>query len=344
MKPVSMTWQTIDWEALDRLRDTFLSGQPSPGNYWMTWTDLASYDLTFAQRIGWKWDAVIAELKRRGWSPPAGGTLLDWGCGSGIGSRCVLDGFGSGNFARLELFDRSSLAMEFARARAGEKYPGLPVAFSCPEAAQDAAPSPLTVVISHVLNELDEAGGQSLRKVLERADVILWVEPGTYADSRSLIAMREALRDRFLLIAPCTHQTSCGLLTAENERHWCHHFASPPLNLMADANWVQFSRRAGVDLRSIPYSFLVLERRTLRDKPPGLLEPGWSRTVGRTRIYKGFAKVQSCQEEGVCELQLQKRDCPAIFKAFARGTADPVYRWTTDGVWIRDVEALPDPS
>jgi hypothetical protein len=126
MKPVSMTWQTIDWEALDRLRDTFLSSQPSPGNYWMTWTDLASYDLTFAQRIGWKWDAVIAELKRRGWSPPAGGTLLDWGCGSGIGSRCVLDGFGSGNFARLELFDRSSLAMEFAGPERAKNIPACP--------------------------------------------------------------------------------------------------------------------------------------------------------------------------------------------------------------------------
>ncbi|HKX62317.1 MAG TPA: small ribosomal subunit Rsm22 family protein [Verrucomicrobiae bacterium] len=342
MKREAITWETLDWEALDRLRQAFLSGQPSAGNYWTAWNDLASYDLTFAQRIGWKWDAVIAELKLRHWSPPPSGVLLDWGCGSGIASRCVLDGFGSGSFARLDVFDRSSMAMEFARAKATEKYPSLPVTSGATDAMQDApGSSPVTLVISHVLNELDEAGGQSLRTVMDRADVVLWVEPGTYADSRSLIAMREALRDRFILIAPCTHQKACGLLTPDNERHWCHHFASPPVNLMADAHWMQFARRAGVDLRSIPYSFLVLERRGLRESPPGLLDPGWSRTLGRTRLYKGYAKVQSCQESGVCDLQLQKRDCPAVFKAFDRADADPVYRWTTEGVWIRDAEKLP---
>ena len=88
---------------------------------------------------------------------------------------------------------------------------------------------------------------------------------------------------------------------------------------------------------------MVVERRGLREKPPGLLEAGWSRVIGRTRIYKGFAKVQSCQEDGVCDLQFQKRDGPAVFKAFDRGTADPVYRWTTDGVWIRDARTLPEP-
>ena len=47
-----------------------------------------------------------------------------------------------------------------------------------------------------------------------------------------LIEVRERLREKFLLIAPCTHQAACGLLVPENERHWCHQFALPPSGIM----------------------------------------------------------------------------------------------------------------
>ncbi len=333
-----MDWNSLDWAALDRLRQTFLSGQPARDNYWETLSDLANYDFTYAQRIGWKWDAVLAELRLRGWQPPAG-VLVDWGCGSGIAGRCVLDAYGPDKFAGLELFDRSSLATQFAEARARQRFPQLRIttlgSTPSPEASDNS--SSRTLLVSHVLNELDEAGGRALRAAIDAAAAVLWVEPGSFADSRSLIAMREALRDRFAVVAPCTHQGRCGLLEAANERHWCHHFAQPPGSIMADSDWVQFAQRAGLDLRSIPYSFLVLER---RDRSPGTAPPatGWSRIIGQTRVYKGFAKVQSCQESGVEDFELQKRDCPAVFKALAHGHADPIYRWTLDGRWIRAAE------
>ena len=86
--PVS--WETLDWEALETLRRCFLEGAPADGSYWREWSDLASYDFTYGQRIGWKWDAVLDELARRGWQPPSG-PLLDWGCGSGIAGPRVLE-------------------------------------------------------------------------------------------------------------------------------------------------------------------------------------------------------------------------------------------------------------
>lgn len=346
MKLPAITWSTLDWTALDRLRQEFLSGQPSTGNYWASISDLANYDFTYAQRIGWKWDAVIAELQLRGWRPPAG-TLVDWGCGSGIASRCVLDGFGAQDFPRLELFDRSSLAMQFAEARVRERFPQLKTRLlTASEDLSVASPGDAhrTLLVSHVLNELDEAGGRALRAAIDEAAAVIWVEPGAAADSRSLIAMREALRDQFAVIAPCTHQSACGLLDPANERHWCHHFAPPPAGIMADSDWVQFAQRAGIDLRSIPYSFLVLERRGVRPAMTTTPE-GWSRLLGQVRIYKGFAKVQSCQADGVRDLELQKRDCPKVFKAFSSGEAAPVYRWTVDGRWIREATAWePEPS
>ncbi len=391
MKPRPLTWDRLDWSVLDRMRDTFLGGTPPGASYWTSPSDLENYNFTFAQRIGWKWDAVLRELQLRGWTPPTD-QLLDWGCGSGIASRRVIDVFGPDRFKSLCVFDRSPLAMEFAAEQAQAAFPSMRVE-ACPGTVprlrdddlppdprkterespvgdfiaprrtetmltareserrtpvrressaspgqeraelESGAPRVGTLVISHVLNELTEAGRRALHQVIDGADAVLWVEPGTYADSRALISVREHLGDAFLLIAPCTHQAACGLLAPANERHWCHHFASSPPGIMADSNWVRFAQRAGIDLRSLPYSFLVLERKGLRNPVPGLLSEGCSHIIGEPRFYKGFAKVFSCQEDGVRDLTLQKRDAPDLFKAMRTGEADPVWRWhVTNGL------------
>jgi len=360
MKTSRVSWDALDWATLDRMRGAFLGGEPTRADYWTSRSDLENYDFTFAQRIAWKWDAVLRELKLRGWTPPPGG-LLDWGCGSGIAGRRVLEFFGPQHFSSLSVFDRSRLAVEFAVRRAQETFPSLnvePLRDSAPgqhvgperrppvrrdpslpirAISETGAPPGGTLVVSHVLNELDEDGSHALRQVIHHADAVLWVEPGTYADSRSLIAMHEALRESFHLIAPCTHQHTCGLRSPENERHWCHHFASPPAGIMADSNWVRFAQRAGIDLRSLPYSFLVLERKGLRDPAPGLLPGGYSRIIGVPRFYKGYAKIFSCLADGVRDLTLQKRDAPELFKALKDKEAMPFQQWAVAG---RRIEPL----
>src|SRR6185503_15767594 len=98
---------------------------------WTSRSDLENYDFTFAQRIAWKWETVLRELRLRGWTPPRG-PLLDWGCGSGIASRRVLEFFGADAFTVLRVFDRSSLAMEFAADAARKSFPALPAAPASP--------------------------------------------------------------------------------------------------------------------------------------------------------------------------------------------------------------------
>jgi hypothetical protein len=334
----TLSWDTLDWAALDRLRDQFLSGAPPQGSYWNSRSDLASYDFTFAQRIGWKWDAVLAELRRRRWRPPSG-PVLDWGCGSGIAGRRVLESFGPAHCSSLRVFDRSDLAMDFAVEAAREAFPESEVQRA--DAGWLASKEPVGVlVLSHVINELSDPDRESLRQLMDRAAAVLWVEPGAYAESRALVAMRKVVREDFVLVAPCTHQGACGLLTPENQRHWCHHFARPPAGIMGNSNWVRFAQRAGIDLRSLPYSFLVLERKGVRDGRPGLLPEGWSHTIGDPRVYKGFARVLSCQADGVRELEIQKRDAPEVFKAMKRGASDDIYRWTVKGDRIAAVESL----
>ncbi len=325
-----MNGKTLDWDALDRLRGGFLGGATAAGPYWRSRGDLASYDATYGERIGWKWDAVLRELRLRGWMPPAGAAVLDWGCGSGVAGRRVVAFFGAERFSALQLHDHSPAALEFAGEAARAAFPRLAVG-----SWRDDGKSPGLLVISHVLNELPPASRAALLALARRAAAVLWVEPGTHADGRALQELREELRGEFSVVAPCTHETSCGLLAAGRERDWCHHFAPPPPEIFTDGGWVKFGRRAGIDLRSVPYSFLALDRRT-RTAAPGDL----SRIIGRPEHFKAFARFLNCDAGGVAGLTLQKRDDPALFKQLDRTPGPLLYRWRRDGDRVSGGELL----
>ena len=327
-----MNWESLDWEMLDRLRGQFLSATAAQGAYWHTVTDLECYDFTFGERIGWKWDAVLEELKRRQWTPPAGATVLDWGCGSGIAGRRVLEFFGAGNFSQLVLHDHSALALDFAEHHGRRAFPAMNVARADTRFLRGGEPIGV-LVVSHVLNELDETATAELRELAARAETVLWVEPGTHEVSRLLGGWREKLLgDGFTVVAPCTHQAACGVLAAGNERHWCHFFADPPAGVQADSGWVRFGQRAGIDLRSLPLGFLALDRRPVK------LPAGRSRIIGEPRHYKGYARIYNCDATGMAELTLQKRDAPELFKSLKHGVGLAVYRWSHEHGRITGIE------
>ncbi|MBS0633703.1 MAG: hypothetical protein JSS11_17475 [Verrucomicrobia bacterium] len=319
-----MTWEELDWPALDRLRDGFLHGAAAKGPYWQSAADLASYDFTYGERIGWKWDHVLRELRLRGWRP-ASRKVFDWGCGSGIAARRVISFFGAEHFDSLTVWDHSPAACDFAEAEAARAFPNLSVATATPGLL--AADEPIgLLVISHVLNELPPAALDALRALIARADEVIWVEPGTHVVSRALGAVRETLLPAFKVIAPCTHANACPVLAPGNERDWCHHFAPPPGEIFADPRWVKFGQRAGIDLRSLPYCFLTLDRICDSNTPVGL-----SRIIGRPEHFKPYARLLNCDASGLAELTLPKRTDPALFKQLDRTKAPLVYRWTRDG-------------
>ena len=351
-----MNLESLDWSALERLRAAFLSGSAGKAAYWSSLSDLASYDATFAERIGWKWDAVLAELSRVGWVPPAG-MVYDFGCGSGIAGRRVLRAWGIDRLTALRVSDRSPLAEEFATTAARGEFPGLDVA-RFDSGSAPAAGSGSTLVISHVLNELPAAARASLAEWIKRFDVVLWVEPGTHADSQALIEFRESLRSAFQVVAPCPHQGICGLRTPGRESDWCHFFAAPPPGIFADGNWVRFGQRMGIDLRGLPYSYLVLDRRPAqsdescgaegRGKPceSGEME---ARLLGSPRFYKGFAKLFLCHSHGAGEVTFQKRVDPALFKRLERERTGTWFRVQVAGVHaksltdsLREADSSPD--
>lgn len=294
---------SIDWDRLGRLRRLFLEGSAGRQDYWESAMDLASYDATFAQRIGWKWDFVLEDLKQRGWCPP-NGEVLDWGCGTGIASRAFLDHFGTGAVTRLLLHDRSESAMAYAQGRAGEKFPGI-------EVVKEALPVVKggVVLISHVLTELAPPQVERLVELLRRAESVLWVEPGTYEASIALIAVRERLREMLHPVAPCVHAGPCGILAPSNEAHWCHHFAQPPREIFTDPFWGRFARLLEIDMGTVPLSYLVLDQR-----PPPPVPSGGLRVLGRPRLNKGCLRVLTCDASGVRERERPRRTYPEEYR------------------------------
>ena len=318
-----MNWTQLDWPALDRLRDGFLHGGAATGPYWKTESALASYDLTYGERIAWKWDAVLRELRLRGWRPPGRGKILDWGCGSGAASRRVINHFGADAFTELLLWDHEPLAVEFAHQAARKEFPGLPASAITP-GFLTGSDSPDLVVISHVLNELSIAALAELRALIDRSQAVLWVESGTHDTSRRLSLERDRLLADFNVVAPCTHAHTCPILTPANERHWCHFFAAPSGEIFANPDWVKFGQRAGIDLRSLPYCFLALERRTPTTPVP---VTGLSRIIGRPEHFKPYARFLNCDASGLAELTVPRRTAPALYKELDRTKAPLVYHW-----------------
>ncbi len=331
----------IDWSALERLRARFLSRQAGgEGPYWQNHDTLAAYDATYAERIGWKWDALLRELGLRGWAPPPGTTLLDYGCGSGVAARRVLGAFGPHHFHSVALHDHSPEAVAFATSRVSADHPGVKTVTFDPT-------RPFTLVVSHVLNELPPPAVEELLALAERAAAVLWIEPGTHADSRSLATLRDRLIPRHRIIAPCTHRERCPLFAAGQEREWCHLFAEPPIGVQNNPNWVRFAQRAGVDLRSQAYSCLVLE--TGAGLAPDLAQPGAARALGRPQVFKPYARFLACDSRGLHWLELPKRVDAALVKRLAKAPPTPLYALEHDAHRISaarplvpDAPALPD--
>lgn len=323
-----MTWEEVDWPALDRLRARFLGETPG-GPYWQSPSDLASYDFTYGERIGWKWDHVLRELRLRGWRPPAG-EVVDWGCGSGIAARRVLRdlGVGAGGVAGLTVWDHSPLAADFAAAAATAEFPGLRVRQATPGWLAGGDPVGL-LVVSHVLNELGPGDLAALEGLLRRAESVVWVEPGTHAVSRRLGAIRDRLRDRFVVVAPCTHASACPALQEGREGDWCHFFAPPPSAIFADSGWVRFGQRAGIDLRSLPYCFLALARRPIAACPAGT-----SRVLGRVRSLKPGVRLLNCDAGGLAELEVVRRSAPQLCRELERQRGPLLYRWERAGARV----------
>lgn len=303
---------------LRQLRETLLGLEDRPDGedaprYWSGPNDIELYDRVFAARIGWKWDAVLDEVEERGGLPElsAGDVLVDWAAGTGVATRTVLDRLRS-RPGKVVLFDRDEGALEYARRSIEADAPGLDVQTTTAPPRERAS----LLLASHVLDELDDHGASILRGAIRSAEHTIWVEPGSKRTSRRLSRSRDELLDTHHVLAPCTHGAWCGMLAVGKDRDWCHFFAKPPAMVHTEGAWAEIGRELGIDLRSLPYSFLALRAMSSRT-PDTTLRPSGEerlRRIGRARLQRGRALVDLCGPGGVAETQLLQRHHKALFK------------------------------
>lgn len=312
-----LSFSAQDWRRLETLRAEYLTCAVSD------WTDAATLDLyhnSFGQRIAWKWRAVLAESTVARLAPVEG-PVVDLGCGSGVASlSCHAAGAVPAD-SPWHLLDRSAVARWYAADRLAE------IGIEAQSDGRVPTGEIGTLLVSHVLNELDEKGLDELVEMASRSRRVYVVEPGSRTAATELVALRERLAVEcpdLVPVAPCPHVGACGLRApnvAPNET-WCHHFAEPAPEAFTSAFWRRFSKRLGIDLRDLPMSFLVLAQRDVAhvDQTDDGLIP--ARILGRPRVEKGRVRFELCSADGVVEADLLKRTDPVLFRSLREPEAE----------------------
>jgi len=305
-----------DWRRLEELRRQFLAAQEglegARPSAWEGERDLELYDAVYGARIGWKWDAFLADALRRV-VPPAGARVLDLGCGTAVASRALLRHAPAGAIGSVHLVDKSAAATRVGARLVARDAPGMPcTSESADLSVDDCGSRGFDILLaSHLVDELSDDGWRAALRLARRAKLVLWLEGGAKSTSRALQRVREELLDEFEPLLPCTHRQACGALLETNAHEWCHRFARPPQAAFTTAHFTFASKRLGLDLRSLPYCGLLLA------KPGACLprEGGRARLLGRAKGEKGKALASICDESGVRRVQILERHGKQLVRA-----------------------------
>jgi SAM-dependent methyltransferase len=301
----------MDWDLIQKMRQGFLDTDGHLPDYWHDDRWLSAYDQTLAQRIRWKWQAVLEALAPR-WPQLNGVTrILDWGCGTGIATRSLLT-TGVITNPKVFLFDRSSGAMRFAAREIQRECPRAEVELL---KRMQIPSEPFVLLVSHVLSELDERSFDEIKKLAAAAALVVWVEPGRSLESRRLSQVRDGLLASHHILGPCRHQKACGVLQVGRENDWCHFFAPVPREVHQSAFWREFSKRMKVDLRSLPVSWLALVRPQHYTGSVELQDEAL--ILSRPRVFKGHCRWLACTSAGLCSGDFQKKHDRTIFEALS---------------------------
>lgn len=288
---------------IQKLKELFDHSSPELRKDYWTPELLEIYADTLGERIRWKWNSFLKDLKDKNIFPESlfSETIIftDWGCGPGTASFAVAEA--STQKHSYEFFDRSNIAMAYAtkrlEAHSNSKF-------------DPAQKKTRILLLSYVLSELSKIDEAKLIEKIFSFDAVLWVDAGTHKESRRLSEIRNTLSTHFDFLAPCPHSKSCPLSGTQNPNDWCHRFADAPQEAFHSAKWAEISKVLKIDLRSLPYSSLYGVKKSFL-----IQNPSNETRLGRPRVGKHEITLEFCTQEATyIHKKVTKRENPELFK------------------------------
>jgi hypothetical protein len=218
-------------------------------------------------RLGFRWSRDTLRAIELGAGPASGA------CGIATGERFAPIGLPTGDRASWALLERDrpmlGLGTRWATETFGELGWGVRPFHRTLDLREPLLPAQAPRfdlwVLSYFLNESPLGAKEIARALLrtwerhlEEEGIVIIVEPALRLQSRRLLELRRELLAAgpswLKVLLPCLGQQACGALAAETD--WCHEEVSwwrPPYIKTID-------RLAGLDRRTLPFSYLVLAR------------------------------------------------------------------------------------
>jgi hypothetical protein len=86
-----------------------------------------------------------------------------------------------------------------------------------------------------------------------------------------------------------------------------------------------------IDLRSLPLSYLVLDRRAAPESSENS-----TRVLGRPNLFKPYAEILGCSGHGVCACKLMKRTHAEVYRQLKKGKCPSRLEIETEGDQITE--------
>jgi hypothetical protein len=128
-----------------------------------------------------------------------------------------------------------------------------------------------------------------LPSLAEKSDYLIIIEPATQEDGRRLLEVRKKFLERgYKVLAPCTHQGQCPLLT-QTPRDWCHDRIAITM-----PSWFQeIEKHLPIKNRTLTFSYLIVAHPKTKMTSP----IGKARVIGDLLLEKGKARQMICRGE-----------------------------------------------
>ena len=217
--------------------------------------------------------AVFRQVARQrpGWEPRS---LLDVGAGPGVAAWAALEAWPS--FETVTLVEAEPEMVAAGR----ELLPDGMWTTGDVAAARGTAD---LVLASYVLGELDDPRRAAAQLWAQASDTVAFVEPGTPAGYRRVLAARAAVIDAGgFTVAPCPHDLPCPLPPDD----WCHFAVRLPRS--------KLHRRAkGVELgyEDEKFSYAVLSREPVAKAA--------ARIIRQPQVRSGHVHLVTCEPDGI---------------------------------------------